>query len=140
MRLSPQDFRYDFRQGEEGEELELKVRRPSLRPTDGALELLRHNIAHSLALGICQIRRIAPEYRPRGGPAAILDIPLSDEHLPNRATVLKRVKEVIARISRALKVVSPRHLKPKRSKRTKPRNHPLPRLTRMRTGYSGLSI
>jgi hypothetical protein len=74
----------------------------------------------------------------RHGPEPILTIPLSHEHLPDWGTVLARVKRVIARLSNALKVVSPRHLKPKRPK-VKRHEKPLPRLTVPHCSCGGLA-
>jgi hypothetical protein len=137
VRLKLPDFRMNFRQGEEGDELELQVRRSSLRPDSNSMALLRHHIAHELALGVCQIRQ-SPAQRYRRGPVPILEIPLSDEHLPSRGSVLNRVKAVIVRLGSSLKVVSPRHLKPKRAK-TSCHERPIRRRTRPRVSCGGYS-
>lgn len=138
MHLKLTDFRWAFHQREEGDELELQVRRSSLRPTPASLELLRHNLARELGIGAPSIRPRVSLPSRRHGPEPILAIPLSDEHLPNRETVLARVKRVITRLSNALKVVSPKHLKPKRPK-VKRHEKPLPRLTLPRSSCGGLA-
>jgi hypothetical protein len=138
VHLKLKDFRWDFYQREEGDELELQVRRASLRPTPASLELLRHNLAQELAIGAASIRPRGSMSSRRHGPQPILAIPLSDEHLPSRETVLSRVKKVITRLANALKVVSPRHLRPKRPK-VKRHEKPLPRLVVPHSSCGGLA-
>ena len=140
MHLKLKDFRLVIRDNQEGEgdELELQVRRQSLRPTPDALGLLRSSLARELAIGAASIRPRAGLPARRRRPEPILAIPLSNEHLPDRETVLARVKRVIVRLSNALKVVSPRHLRPKRPK-VKRHEKPLPRLMAQRGSCGGLA-
>ena len=138
VHLKPQDFRLDIRHSDGGDELAIKVRRRSLRLTADALELLRNAIAHELGLGASRIRPVPPRHHRSKGPEPILEVALSDAHLPDGITVRERVKAIIARLNKALKVCSPRHLKPKAHG---PRRHerPIRRRTTPMTSCGGLS-
>lgn len=114
MRLKPTDFRPRHTSTEEGEErAEIALRRPSLRPNPNSLEFLRHEISRKLGIGVSNIRKLPPTEQKGRRHEPILSIPMNIEHIAKK-DVLGMIMSVINRIANRLKVVSPRHLRPKR--------------------------